>query len=118
MVMDGRLEALPERVKSQIADVASSRPWDVDTQPLSIYVDPASCVRRADGIWRRKDTVGRLYPVNGNCERCAKPKTFEKYDGSYHGQMRPSEVSPRVLWKMMTKVVQHLKHHKVKGQKL
>ena len=58
-------EAVPERVKAQIADVASSRPWDGDEPPMSIYVDPASFVRRADGFWCRKHTVGRLYPVNG-----------------------------------------------------
>ena len=47
--------------------------------------------------------VGRLYPVNGNGERCAKPKKFEKSDGSYSDQRRPIEVSPHVWWKMMTK---------------
>ena len=67
-----------KRVEAQIADMASSRPWDVDEPPLSIYVGPASFVRRVDGIWCRKDTVGCLYLVNGNGERCAQPKTFEK----------------------------------------
>ena len=100
---DSQPEALPERVKAQIADMASSRPWGGDEPPMSIYVDPASFVRRADGIWCRKDTVGRLYPVNGNGERCAKPKTFEKSEGSYSDQKRPNEVSPRVWWKMMAK---------------
>ena len=37
---DVRPEALPERVEAQIADMASSRPWDGDVPPVSIYVDP------------------------------------------------------------------------------
>ena len=47
----------------------------------------------------RRDSVGRLYPVNGNGERCAKPKTFGKSGGSYHDQKRLGEISPQVWWK-------------------
>ena len=100
---EGLPEAVPEKVRVQIADMASSRPWDGDEPPMPFSVDPGSFVRRADGIWCRKDTAGRLYPVNGNGERCAKLKTFEKSEGSYSDQKRPSEVSPHVWWKMMTK---------------
>ena len=90
-------------VEARIADMASSRPRGGDGPPLSIYVDLVSFVRRADGIWCRKDTVGRPYPINGNGERCAKPKSCEKSEGSYHDQKRPSEVSPQVWWKMTAK---------------
>ena len=71
--------------------------------PRCRYVDLGPFVRRSDGIWCRKDAVGRLCPVNGNGERCAKPKKFERSDGAYDDQRHPSEVSPRVWWKMMKK---------------
>ena len=85
----GQPEALPEKVRTQIADMASSRPWAGDEPPMSIYVDLALFVRCADGIWRMKATVGCLYPVNGNGERYAKPKS-------------PSEVSPHAWWNVLT----------------
>ena len=81
----------------------SSRPWDGDEPPMSIYDDPASVVRRDDGIWCRKDVRGRLYLVNGIGQRCAKPKTFEKSEGHYSDQRRPAEISPHVWWKIMNK---------------
>ena len=91
-----------DKVEAQIADMASSRPWDRGEPPMSIYVDAAPFVRRADGIWCRRDTASRLYPVNGNGERSAKLETFGKSEVSYHDQERPGDISLRVWWKMMT----------------
>ena len=65
--------------------------------------EPASFVRRDDGIWCRKDVKGILYCVNGIGQRCAKPKTFEKSEGNYSDQRRPAEISQHVWWTIMTK---------------
>ena len=78
------------------------QPWDGDDLPMSIYDDLASFVRREDGIWGRKDVRGRLYPVNGIGQRCAKPKRFGKSEVRYSDQKRPADMSPHVWWKMMT----------------
>ena len=90
-----------ERVEILHADMSSSRPLDRGEPEQSICVDDVSFVARSDGIWCRRDAVGRLYPVKRNGERCAKPKTMEK--GSDHDQKRPEGVSPHVWWKMMSK---------------
>ena len=95
---EGPSETVLDKVRAQIADMASSRPWDGDEPPMSIYVDLGYFVRRSDGIWCRKDAVGRLlYPVNGNGERCAKPKKFEKSDGSYSDQTSHRGHSSRMV---------------------
>ena len=96
-------EEVPEHARRRLADMSSIRPWDGDDPPMSIYYDPASFVRREDGIWCRKDVRGRLYPVNGTGQRCAKPNTFEKLQGQYSDKTRPADMSPHVWWKMMTK---------------
>ena len=93
----------PEHVRQRLVDMSSSRPWDGDGPPMSIYDDPASFVRRDDGIWCRKDVRGRPYLVNGIGQRCAKPKAFEKSEGHYSDQKRSAEMSPHVCWKIMTK---------------
>ena len=54
-------------------DITSTRPWDGDHPPRSIYADSVF-IRRGDGIWCKRDTAGGLYPVNINGERCAKPR--------------------------------------------
>ena len=83
--------------------MSSMRPWDGDNPPMSIHDDLASFVRREDGIWCRKDVRGRLYPVNGIGQSCAKPKMFEKSEGLYSDQKRPADMSPHVWWQIMTK---------------
>ena len=55
-------------------------------------------------MWCKRDTRGRLYPVNRNGERCARPNAFEESGGAYRDQRRPSDISPHVWWKMMLKV--------------
>ena len=85
--------------KAEVRDMVSSRPWDGDTPYISIYADSSSFVRRDDGIWCKKDNGGRLYLVNANCERCAKPRTVESTAGQNYDQSRPSEVSPHVWLK-------------------
>jgi len=49
------------------------------------------------------DTVGRLYPVNIDGERCAKPRTLGTVLDPSDGQRRPSSISPHFWSKMMTK---------------
>ena len=83
-------------------DITSTRPWDGDHPPRSIYADSVF-VRRDDGIWCKRDTAGRLYPVNINGERCAKPRRQGVVITPDDGQRRPSSISPHVWWKMMTK---------------
>ncbi|MFM7987837.1 MAG: hypothetical protein ACKPKO_51845, partial [Candidatus Fonsibacter sp.] len=55
---------------------------------------------RDDGIWCRRDAIGRLYPVNACGDRCSKPNTSS---GKYNDQRRPDEVSSHVWWEMMNK---------------
>ena len=83
-------------------DIMSTRPWDGDCPPRSIYADSVF-VRRDDGIWCKKDTAGRLYPVNINGERCARPRKPGVGIDPVEGQRRPSSISSHVWWKMMTK---------------
>ena len=80
-------------------DMSYSKTWDGIEPPISIYVDGTVFIRRKDGIWCRRDTRGRLYPVNRNGERCARPKEFEASRGAYHEQRRPRETSPHIWWK-------------------
>ena len=96
---------MPVRVADKVheRDLMSSRPWDGDLPPRSLLLD-LSCIRRDDGIWCRTYKVGRLYHVNSNGERCAKPHTLDVTSGQNHDQRRPSSISPHVWWKMMTKV--------------
>ena len=70
------------RVESQIADMASSRPWAGGEPPQSIYVDGrhSRAVLMVSGA--RRDTAGCLYPGDGDGERCAKPKIFGPSDRS------------------------------------
>ena len=93
----------PEHARQRLVDMSSSRPWDGDETPMSIYDDPASFVRRDGGVWCRKDVRGRLYPVNVIGQRCAKPKTFETSEGHCSDQKRPADMSHHVWWKMTTK---------------
>ena len=58
---------------------------------------------RDDGISCKRDTVGRLYLVNINGERCAKPRSLDMTTGQNRDQRRPSSISPHAWWKMMTK---------------
>ena len=52
-------------------------PWTGAFPPLSTKLeDPSVCVRREDGVWCRCDTRNRMYPVNRQGERIAKPKIF------------------------------------------
>ena len=92
-------DEVPEHARQRLVGMSSSRPWDGDEPPMSVYDDPASSVRRDDGIWCRQDVRGRLYLVNGIGQRCAKPKTFEISEGHYRDQRRPAEISPNALWK-------------------
>ena len=57
-------------------DMTSSRPWDGDSPPHSMYLAEDLFVRRRDGICCRRGAVGRLYRVSANGERCAKPRKF------------------------------------------
>ena len=59
--------------------------------------------RRDDGIWCRRDAIGRLYPVNAYGDRCSKPKVFPTSSGKPYDQRRPEEVSSHVWWEMMNK---------------
>ena len=92
------------RIADEIRDVdiTSTRPWDGDYPPRSIYAD-STFVRRDDGIWCKKDIAGRLYLVNVNGERCAKPRKPGIGADPVEGQRRPSSISSHVWWKMMTK---------------
>ena len=76
-------------------DITSTRPWDGDHPPRSIYADSVF-VRREDGIWCNNDTAGRLYRVNINGERCAKPRKSGVGIDPVEGQRRPSSISPHV----------------------
>jgi hypothetical protein len=82
-------------------DIMSTRPWDGDHPPRSIYADSVF-VRRDDGLWCKQVTVGILYPVNINGERCAKPRKLGVGLDPNDGQRRPSSISPHVWWQMMT----------------
>ena len=62
-----------------------------------MYDDPASFVRRDDGIWCRRDVRGRLYLVNRIGQRCAKPKTFEKIVRSLQRSETPCRNEPPCL---------------------
>ena len=84
-------------------DFASSRPWDGEKPPTSIYAYSSIFIRRDDGIWCRRDTRGRLYLVNAHGERCSKPKIFEQSSGQYNDQRRPDGISSYVWWNMMHK---------------
>ena len=83
-------------------DITFTRPWGGDYPPRSIYADSVF-VRRDDGIWCKRDTVGRLCLVNINGERCAKPRKLGSGLDPNDGQRRPSSISPHVWWRMMTK---------------
>ena len=52
---------VPVRVVDKVdeGDMMSSRPWDGDLPPRSIYAD-SSFIRRDDGVWYKKDKAGRL----------------------------------------------------------
>ena len=52
-------------------------PWTGAVPPeLLTAEDLGVFARRADGVWRRRDTRNRQYPVNKYGDRAAKPKTF------------------------------------------
>ena len=57
------------------------------TEGLGVFV------RRADGVWRRRDTRTRLYPVNEYGERIAKPKTFIEGGSAAPDQARLAALS-------------------------
>ena len=61
-------------------------------------------LRREDGVWCRRDTLGRLYPVNAYGARCSQPKIFKtETSESRRGQQRPEEISSHMWWNMMSK---------------
>ena len=81
-VGSGDSSDVPVRVadKAEVGDMTSSRPWDGDLPPRSIYAD-SSFIRRDDGVWCKKDKAGILLLVNSNGERCANPRTLEVTSG-------------------------------------
>ena len=83
-------------------DITSTRPWDGDHPPRSIYADSVLFGVMME-FGAKKDTTGRLYPVNINGEPCAKPRKLGAGLDPNDGQRRPSSISPHVWWKMMTK---------------
>ena len=91
---------VPVRVagKAEVGDMTPSRPWNGDLPPRYIYAD-SSFIRRDDGVWCKKDKAGRLYLVNSDGERCAKPRLLEVTCGQNHDQRRPSTIRPHVWWK-------------------
>ncbi|MFM7977988.1 MAG: hypothetical protein ACKPKO_01620, partial [Candidatus Fonsibacter sp.] len=94
---------MPETIVIDRDDFTSSRPWDGEKPPLSRFADSPTFVRRDDGIWCRRDAIGRLYPVNAYGDRCSKPKVFPTSSGKPYDQRRPEEVSSYVWWAMMNK---------------
>ncbi len=89
---------VPVRVADnmRVGDMTSTRPWDGDQPPRSIFVD-SIFVRRDAGNWCKPYTVGRLYLANMNGERCAKPRNLDVTSGQNHDQLRPSSISPHVF---------------------
>ena len=73
-------------------------PWPGAT-PLSPtkLEDPSVFVRRYDGVWCRRDTSNRLYPVNRYGERIAKPNTFLEGGSGSVDQQRHASLIPH-LW--------------------
>ena len=73
---------VPVRVADKIRDddMTLIRPWDGDHPPRYIFADSVF-VRRDDGIWCKKDAVSRLYLVNVNGERCARPRSLDMTTG-------------------------------------
>ncbi|MFM7982243.1 MAG: hypothetical protein ACKPKO_23280, partial [Candidatus Fonsibacter sp.] len=59
---------MPKAITLGRDDFVSSRPWDGDKPPVSIYVDSTTFIRRDDGMWRRRDTMGCFYIVNAHGE--------------------------------------------------
>ena len=58
--------------------------------------------RRKDGTWRRRDTMGRLCPVNRQGAKIAKPRVFTVGGQKPADQARPPSVSPHIWWKVYT----------------
>jgi hypothetical protein len=85
---------VPVRVADKVAegDMMSSRPWDGDLPPRSIYAD-SSFLWGDDGVWCNTANAGRLYLGNSNGEPCAKPRTLEVTSGQNNDQRRPNTIS-------------------------
>ena len=58
-------------------------------------------MRRDDGVWRRRDTRNRLYPVNRHGERITNPKTCIEGGSGQLDQSRLASLSPHYRWKVL-----------------
>ena len=66
-------------------------PWTGTSPPLPTKLeDPSVFVRREDGVWCRRDTRNRMYPVNRQAERIAKPNIFSDGGSTSVDQQRPA----------------------------
>ena len=71
--------------------------------------------RRDDGTWCRRDKSGRLYPVNAQRERVAKPRG-RNVDDRHPENTRPPSISPHV-WRKVLTAVQRTQWWKEHGEK-